>query len=82
MESRLLTLTLPCCCAGDGVVDDQDLEDVNNDGLINSADTGVLGDTNGDGVVDDLDTGLVGDTNGEFRSFSRCRIINLSLIHI
>ena len=30
------------------------------DGLVNSADTGVVGDTNGDGVVDGLDTGLVG----------------------
>ncbi len=38
--------------------------DVNGDGLVNSADTGIVGDTNGDGVVDDLDTGLVGDTNG------------------
>eukprot|EP00752_Nemacystus_decipiens_P010756 g9573.t1 len=39
--------------------------DVNGDGLVNSADTGIVGDTNGDGVVDGLDTGLVGDTNGD-----------------
>ena len=40
--------------------------DVNGDGLVNSADTGVEGDTNGDGVVDDADTGLVADADGEF----------------
>ena len=44
---------------------DEIVGDMNGDGLVNSADTGIVGDTNGDGVVDDADTGLVGDTNGE-----------------
>ncbi|CAB1109038.1 unnamed protein product [Ectocarpus sp. CCAP 1310/34] len=35
------------------------LLDVNGDGLVNSADTGIVGDTNGDGVVDSLDEGVV-----------------------
>lgn len=32
------------------------------DGLVNSADTGIVGDTNGDGVVDANDTGIVGES--------------------
>ena len=39
--------------------------DVNGDGLVNSADTGIEGDTNGDGVVDAADTGVDADTNGK-----------------
>jgi len=42
---------------------DEVVGDVNGDGLVNSADTGIEGDTNGDGVVDTADTGLVGGTN-------------------
>ena len=35
------------------------------DGLVNSADAGIVGDTNGDGVVNATDTGLVADPNGK-----------------
>lgn len=58
---------------GDGVVDSSDelVGDVNGDGLVNSADTGISGDTNGepDAEPENLTCLLVGPETGRVACF-------------